>query len=774
MTSELPPFIAENPLQQGVLMLRQAAIRLTFSLLAMLFGATLNAAEWNSLAVGHNGVAKVSCWTPVTAVISDLPESTEVSLLCEFHDARGDNYQQTVATAKTDKSGSVKLHGYFLVGRQEGIGQISVVQTDDDSRLLRQTITCSETSNLEQRPEIASNLLVHRLDVPFLMTYGELAGIPELLRNAEQFSSKQKLLEGLTFPTIQDLPEDVRGLDGISMLLLADNFDCNQQQAAAIQEWVMSGGHLFVSAGGTVGSLVANSSLNWMTSTLKVQPKPFFVRDLSSLQSYVAAADPGVTALRTRRAREGIQMSGFGSTATKVDVPSLNGPILGRQSVGSGVIQFLAVDVNQKPLSEWNSLPQFYEVLLLGGKFSSATTEQSRSARISQSGVSDLGSQLMSTVDSRADSNQFSTWAVMGMIGIYLLLIGPLDYLLVTFVLKRPNLTWLTFPAWVAGGAGLLFSLTAGTDEFRSNHLNIIDVMPHDDGNAMKLRSWISLRPKQTMKANLSVELDDSLSTAFSESVNLKWAGRPEDVFGGMYRVGGVGLGQRSYQSEAQQPESLHAVPMLVDGSRELFVDAFEDSSTESISSNITVTGFGLLTGEFTNNLPFDLKDWIIVFQNRVYRPRGEREDAVITSGQTLKVNSDTLFASDLKSFLNASRLVLEQGQKDASLRGATQVTTPYDKTSKDPMYILTMASFYETSGGSKYVGMGNSLLEKLEASDSIRLNHAVLIGAGDVDATEIEVEGMTSPTRDTQTFVRVFLPVIREGESDMADLKKD
>lgn len=778
MISELPLFTAEEPLQQAPETHCHVAFRWHFRLAVLLFtcaiGGTLSGAEWKSLSVGHQGITKVSCWTPVTAAVTDLPKSTEVALLCDFNDPRGDQFQQSVATGTTDENGTITLSGYFLIGRQEGNGQISIVQLSDQQQLLRKTIVHSESVSLDDRPNVAAGLLVHRLDVPFLMTYGELAGIPELLQNAERFSARQKLLQGLTLPAVTDLPEDPRGLDGVSMLLLADTFDCNKRQANAIQQWVISGGQLFVSAGSKVQSLTANQSFNWLTTLLQIQPEPFSVRDLSSLQSYVAAADPGVTALRTRRARDGIQMAGFGSPETTIDVPSLNGPILGTQSLGSGVIRFLAVDVNQKPLSEWNSLPQFYEVLLLGGKLSVSTTEQSRTARISQSGVSDLGSQLMSTVDSRSSSTQWSTWAVMGIVAAYLILIGPLDYLLVTMLLKRPSLTWITFPCWVLIGAGFLFSLTITSSEFQAIHLNVIDVMPHPEGQAVKLRSWVSLRPKQTMKTDLRADIADSLASAFTEPANLHWAGRPEDVFGGMYRVGGVGLGQRTYYSQAGNPDTLTAVPMLVDGSRELFVDAYADSTTQWIDSELNVSGFGLLSGEFTNDLPFDLSDWIIVYGNRVYRPRADRDEATLLSGSTLIANSETLFASDLKSFLNASRLVLDQDRGGATARGATQVTTPYNKKSLDPMYILTMASFYQTSGGYKYVGLGNSLLQQLDASDSIRLNHAVLIGVGDIEATAIDVDGIEATTRDTQTFVRLFLPVTRRGSSDIAEPDKD
>ena len=783
MISELPSFTAESNLQlvpskncftQFRWYIRLFAILLSCLSSACSGGGSAYCAEWQSLTVGHQGITKVSCWTPVTAVATDLPKSTKVALQCEFSDPKGDQFQQTVATGTTDENGTVSLEGYFVIGRQEGSGQISITQIDDQRQLLRKTIAHSESVSAADRSSIAADLLVHRLDVPFLMTYGQLAGIPELLNNAEQFSARQKLLQGLTLPTIADLPEDARGLQAVNMLVLADSFDCNEQQARTIQEWVISGGQLFVSAGSKVKSLTANKSFDWLTTLLKIQSKPFSVRDLSSLQSYVAAADPGVTALRTRRARDGIQMSGFGSPETQVDVPSLNGPILGRQSLGSGVIRFIAVDVNQKPLSEWNSLPQFYEVLLLGEKLSASTTGQSRTARISQSGVSDLGSQLMSTVDSRSNSTQWSTWAVMGLVAVYLILIGPFDYLLVTLIFKRPSLTWVTFPCWVLIGAGILFNLTSNASDFQANHLNVIDVMPLPEGQAVKLRSWVSLRPKQTMKTDLQVSIDDSLTDMFTAPTNMRWAGRPEDVFGGMYRVGGVGLGQRNYQSQSDTPNTLAAVPMLIDGSREFLIDAYANSENRLVQSDLNVSGFGLLSGEVKNDLPFDLTDWIIVYGNRVYRPRAKENEAIISSQSTFVANSETLFASDLKSFLNASRLVLDQSQGGSALRGATQVTTPYNKKSTDSMYILTMASFYETAGGYKYVGLGNSLLGSLDASDSIRLNHAVLIGVADVEATRIDIKGIEATDRDTQTFIRAFLPVTHRGSSSIAEPDQD
>ena len=109
------------------------------------------------------------------------------------------------------------------------------------------------------------------------------------------------------------------------------------------------------------------------------------------------------------------------------DVDSLKGPIVATLSFGSGILTFVAVDVNQKPVSKWPSLPQFYEVLLLGDRLSHQTGHVSRTSRISQSGVSDLATQMLAAVDAQTVSGGWSTWAIMALVAGYLALIGPVD-----------------------------------------------------------------------------------------------------------------------------------------------------------------------------------------------------------------------------------------------------------------------------------------------------------------------------------------------------------
>jgi hypothetical protein len=84
------------------------------------------------------------------------------------------------------------------------------------------------------------------------------------------------------------------------------------------------------------------------------------------------------------------------------------------------------------------------------------------------------------------------------------------------------------------------------------------------------------------------------------------------------------------------------------------------------------------------------------------------------------------------------------------------------------------MASFFDIAGGSKYVGLSQTLLRDLDLSDTIRLNHAVLVGRLETPATTLLVGAEElSPTRSS-TLIRLLLPVDRRPAKGLARTKED
>ena len=87
------------------------------------------------------------------------------------------------------------------------------------------------------------------------------------------------------------------------------------------------------------------------------------------------------------------------------------------------------------------------------------------------------------------------------------------------------------------------------------------------------------------------------------------------------------------------------------------------------------------------------------------------------------------------------------------------------------------MASFYDIAGGSKYVGLSQEYLRTAELSDTIKLNHAVLIGTTQTPATALSVDGRKLAATESTTVVRFLLPVNRrppgENTADKAKLDR-
>ncbi|MEZ6125603.1 MAG: hypothetical protein R3C49_20865 [Planctomycetaceae bacterium] len=728
-------------------------------------------AEFRKLSLGFDSVGKVGCWLPIEAVVSGLPPGEQFQLRAVFSDPRGDSCVEHVATGTSDESGVLKLSGYFRPGRQEGFGSVQIVGPDSDRPVCRISVAHGGKLRLpDERPEVGNQLLLHVLDVPFLVTVGKVTGIDELLRNADNYSGEVPLLHGIRISDLGQLPRTSQGLDAIDLMLLVDGFDATEQQAAAIREWVMQGGNLFVSSGESVGELLKTPLGNWLNELFSVSPEPLSVRDLTPIQGFVARS----TTLRPDRGST-VPMAVLSSDQTVRDVNSLDGTLLGTQSVGAGVVRFVAVELNRPPMATWNSLPQFYEKLMFGGEFSGQSRQESRSSRISQSGVSDLGTQLLATVNATPQTGRWSTWSVMAMIVAYLFLVGPLDYLLVTRVFGKPELTWLTFPLLVIAGVGGLISLAGAGRSERLNELHLVDVTQDPAGQQMTVHSWMSLSCPDTMRTALTAEpiLNSVSADADVTPVRLGWSGRPEDVYGGMYRVGGIGLGRHLYHHDPVHDEQLSEVPLLANGSRELLATWHSRPAEPQINSSLTVSGYGLLNGSFTHQLPFTISDWVLMHGNRVYRSNGGAQDSVLTPGQEWSARNPDIFASDLKAFLNASRLVQSASNK-LGTRGATQVITPYDRQSADPIYILSMSSFYQTAGGADYVGLSNALMGRVELSDTVRLNHAVLIGRADQAATGLSRDGQRIEPSESRTLVRLLIPVDRRPARGLAPTKEE
>ena len=730
------------------------------------------------LRLGLGGLGRVGCWIPIHLEAGGLPEGSDIKVVVVSSDARGDQCADNVITANVDSSGNIAVASCFMTGRLDGTILVRLLDGGDNV-LCEQMIRCHTTDNfsIPQTPEEPGTTPSDLTLMTFRPISVATIGMPDALRlltnELASGDATKDTLAVMSMESLDDLPTSRRGLDSVDHLLLVDGYELSDSQRLAVEEWVTSGGHLIVSCGVNLPQLLQSTLGNWLQPIFQIEETPMFSQDLSALQNFVS----GSSQLQTYRRPVPIMKLRSNQAWSVVD--SINGPLIQRVSHGAGMITVVAVDLNEKPVSQWLSLPQLYEMLIFGRHLDLAENRTSRSGRISSSGVSDLATQLAAVSDAVPAADRWSTWSVMLLIVLFLLVIGPVDYLLVVRLVKKPYLTWLTFPILIAATCALAVSWV-GTREAALivRQVHLLDVAQPGLRQTIRLRSWDSLSAAESGHVSISAKPLPIATSVGRQAIDasrtiVSWHGRAEDVYGGLYREGGVALGrQLSHRSDQLngQDSGFSSVPMLTDGSSAFLAETFVDvSASMVVESHLRVPPSGLLEGEFTHHLSSPIRNWAVVFGNRVYRPshKASADAYVIEPGKPWSRESNSVAVSDLREFLKGFRMPEPAAQtKSVTSVNQIQIKSSYNTQGTNPLEILTMVSLYEVPGGETFVKLQNNALRHDDVSDVIHLNTVLVLGTLDVPMSEMIVNGTTVKPTESQTVVRLLLPVVRVGST--------
>ena len=736
------------------------------------------------LRLGLGGLGRVGCWIPIRLEAGGLASGSEIKVVVVASDARGDQCADIVVTTTADRSGNIAVASVFMTGRLDGTIILRLLG-DNDSVLWEHVVRCQKVPDLQRKldfsiPDTAlgiepvqSNLKLMRHGPISLATIGMPEGVASLTNELAASESTKETLAVMSVESIYDLPASRRGLDSVDFLYLVEGYELSELQRQAVEEWVTSGGHLIVSCGVNLPQLLQSTLGNWLQPVFQIEPTPMFSQDLSALQNFVS----GSSQLQTYRNPVPIMKLRSDQAWSVVD--SINGPLIQRVSYGAGMITVAAVDLDEKPVSQWLSLPQLYEMLIFGRHLDLAENRTSRGGRISSSGVSDLATQLAAVSDAVPAADRWSTWSVMLLIVLFLLVIGPVDYLLVVRLVKKPHLTWVTFPFLVAAACALAVSWV-GTREAALvvRQVHLLDVAQPGFRQTIRLRSWDSLSAADSGHVSItarSLPIATSIDPQEMDASRtiVSWHGRPEDVYGGLYREGGVAMGrQSSHRSDqlSKQDSGFSSVPMLTDGSSAFLAETIVDvSASLVVESHLRVPPSGLLEGEFTHHLSSPIRDWAVVFGNRVYRPsnKASADAYMIQPGKPWSRENNSVAVSDLREFLKGFRMPEPAAQtKSVASANHIQIKSTYNTQGTDPLEILTMVSLYDVPGGETFVKLQNNALRHDDVSDVIHLNTVLVLGRLDVPMSEMIVNGTSVKPTESQTVVRLLLPVKRVGSA--------
>jgi hypothetical protein len=431
------------------------------------------------------------------------------------------------------------------------------------------------------------------------------------------------------------LPDQWIGYAGVDLMVIGTAADrgfwellaapANERKRKAIAEWVRRGGRVVVSLGTNPDLLEAHKELREMLPAQvpaggkrTVSVLPFEWRSANEFKGLIGFRDGksqfSVATLQPRADRPNSVLADTGEPAGKAPV-AVQGPY------GQGRVTVVGFDLDRAPFSEWPQRRGLWESLVNHAGYKLPQP----SDKIDKYGnrIDEFSTSLQGSLDFFEGVPVVSFGWVALFILIYIVLIGPIDYLFLKKVVKRLEWTWVTFPVIVITvSAGAYFAAYALKG--RDLKMNKVDVVDIDlAGSRVDGSTWFTLFSPRIQNYTMGVEpagpawtpADPTL--AAHDSV-LSWQSTVER---NRYSSGGTGgLFSKRYRYQSMPDPAdpnrylyasgLESVPIQVWTTKAFSAQwtAVIDPNNPPISAELSVSTAELkgLVGTITNHLPVE------------------------------------------------------------------------------------------------------------------------------------------------------------------------
>lgn len=569
------------------------------------------------------------------------------------------------------------------------------------------------------------------------------------------------------------LPGRPLGFEGLDAVVI-DTSSTEAMQALgggrgeAIREWVRRGGHLVVGVSSR-WQAVRDSVLAEM---LPAVPNGLAqINDFGALETYAGSNIPVTPAGGDRVSV--CRLEQVEKRGGKVLDATAATPLIVRGSFGFGRVTVLAMDVDQPPFSTWEDRNKLWAKLLDLRPLNLGATDQSGGAFYSYN-VTDLSTRLGEALNQFPGVKLVPFAWVAFFIFVYILLIGPGDYFFLKKVLKRMELTWVTFPIIVLT-VSLLAYYSAyaikGTD-LRINKLDVVDI--DTLGNRVRGTTWatifspqnrdyqVSLSPRpvpsnpeeaQAASASLVATSDRPTPLAAGVEAQLTWFGIPERSFGGMNNPNRLGLSSIGYSYEPMgEYQAISGLRIPIWSSKRLMARWTASLSAEGpaqIESELVRIGADRLGGTVTNRSGLTLKNAIVAFGNQLW------ELGNLSPGANIRV--ETITNQFLSGYLDRQAQMF-RGQ------GGRRSSNPADRVDRGRLARVMM---FREGMEAKSDTPPSRVMHDLDLSGLLKLDRPMLVAELDGSAAQLLLGGAPStPQVDQTTLVRWLLPVQAEGGS--------
>ncbi|MFL5328989.1 MAG: hypothetical protein ACJ8C4_08730 [Gemmataceae bacterium] len=347
---------------------------------------------------------------------------------------------------------------------------------------------------------------------------------------------------------VNQLPQLWFGYDGIDLAVLVTSdrdfmtklIEERDNRKSALTEWVRRGGRLVVSVGRNADLVAGSDELKELLpltpiGTAEVNLPRLAWRDGGSSEEPLGQTTVARLSAKPNR-----------TANTLVSGPANEGslPLVTRSAFGLGEVTLVALDVDSKAMASWKSRGQFWEELMnrAGPRVPKDPPNSDMRYRgmvgyDSNTPEDSLRDQLKRELEDFPGVPVISFGWVALFILLYIIVVGPLDYLFLKKVVKRLELTWITFPAIVlivSAGAYYAAYALKGSD-LRINKYDLVDI---DLNSRTALgRTWFTLFSPRIQNYRVSLEPGaPDWAPEDQSDVIVGWSGASRQGRGSLFR----------------------------------------------------------------------------------------------------------------------------------------------------------------------------------------------------------------------------------------------
>ncbi|MDR1053805.1 MAG: hypothetical protein LBL39_06480, partial [Planctomycetaceae bacterium] len=357
--------------------------------------------------------------------------------------------------------------------------------------------------------------------------------------------------------SVVDLPDEWFGYEAVDMIVLTTTepeqfktLHANSPQILAIDKWIKLGGRMIFCAGRDSESLLANKNETGLSVGVlsRFLPGKFEkmtdIRKGDLLEMFVSSKRK----IQIESAADFLIMPSISNPKGLIRLRDGDMPIISQHLHGFGTITYFGGDLSGKPLGSWRDRTALVRKILRWNSDTRNIPQQDMS--LIRPAYNDVAGQIRSTADRFEEIKIIPFSLILIIIAVYWLAVGFGDWFIVRKLLKRPMLTWITFPFWILLFCTISYFIVLGGRPNRVilRELVVMDVDPEQD--LIRCSVWGNLYSPfdASYSLNLSdknISLDNKLANKLDSKLADKLGNKSDDevLFFSWYGLPGDGLG---------------------------------------------------------------------------------------------------------------------------------------------------------------------------------------------------------------------------------------